>query len=640
MNNPTQQTGTQPLPVNHELLWYTIEEVLGHGGFGTTYLATDTNLNRKVAIKEYLPSIFAYRGSDLTVTPLTEDHNENYNWGLTSFLNEARTLAQFKHRNVVQVQTVFEEYNTAYMVMEYEEGDPLDRVFKFRSDELDQPFFENLLFLVMDGLQAIHDAGFIHRDIKPGNLYIRADGSPVLIDFGSARQTSQQETSEMTTLVSQGYTPLEQYSPNFGDQGPWTDIYSLAASVYHGVAGTRPDDALNRSASLLSSNPDPLPKLTSLQKENYSAAFCRAIDSALELKPAERPQSLSEWKQAFQEQPDSTRNRQEPVTDKSAMSAHDIDDDVTRLHQPAHLSTNSSAPTVLNRSSPQSAPQTGQHRNIDQLDWDKPASENRTPRRESTPKEPTRVNHNEPKKASNLPLLIGSGVMVLALAAGGWWFSNQGNDTNNIFSVTKEMLETLPRPNTPHKLIVPHDQVATEIAELRVLATTYTELLELDSDSPQGKEGISYIIQNYNTIANLSVVKNSDSLRSKLSAAVQALTINTDTNGEAEKLATELNSQQPLLSFADIQPLLDQRTRTPEDNEQLIYSLSALNLTERSLAIADKRVIDLITLFKQSIVESVKNSEFDRASHMVSLALLIYPEHPELTLLRNHLEVI
>jgi len=95
-----------------------------------------------------------------------------------------------------------------------------------------------------------------------------------------------------------------------------------------------------------------------------------------------------------------------------------------------------------------------------------------------------------------------------------------------------------------------------------------------------------------------------------------------------------------LLSFADIQPLLDQRTRTPEDNEQLIYSLSALNLTERSLAIADKRVIDLITLFKQSIVESVKNSEFDRASHMVSLALLIYPEHPELTLLRNHLEVI
>ena len=640
MNNPTQQTGTQPLPVNHELLWYTIEEILGHGGFGTTYLATDTNLNRKVAIKEYLPSIFAYRGSDLTVTPLTEDHNENYNWGLTSFLNEARTLAQFKHRNVVQVQTVFEEYNTAYMVMEYEEGDPLDRVFKFRSDELDQPFFENLLFLVMDGLQAIHDAGFIHRDIKPGNLYIRADGSPVLIDFGSARQTSQQETSEMTTLVSQGYTPLEQYSPNFGDQGPWTDIYSLAASVYHGVAGTRPDDALNRSASLLSSKPDPLPKLTSLQKENYSAAFCHAIDSALELKPAERPQSLSEWKQAFQERSDSIRNRQDPATDDSAMSAHDIDDDVTRLHQPAHLSTDSSAPTVLNRSSPQSAPQTGQHRNIDQLDWDKPATDHRTPRRETTPKEPTRVNHNAPKKTSNLPLLIGSGVMVLALAAGGWWFTNQGNDTNNTFSITNEMLETLPRPNTPHQLIVPHDQVATEIAELRVLTTTYTELLELDPDSAQGKEGISYIIQNYNTIANLSVVKTSDSLRSKLSAAVQALTINTDTNGEAEKLATKLNAQQPLQSFADIQPLLDQRTRTPEDNEQLVYSLSALNPTERSLAIADKRVIDLITLFKQSIVESVKNSEFDRASHMVSLALLIYPDHPELALLRNHLEVI
>ena len=158
MNEQVQPGGNQPLPVGHTLLWYTLEQVLGHGGFGTTYLATDNNLNRKVAIKEYLPSIFAYRDSDSTVKPLTADHDENYRWGLTSFLNEARTLAQFKHRNVVQVQTVFEEYNTAYMVMEYEQGEPLDSLFKTRPEELNQPFFENLLFLVMDGLQAIHDA--------------------------------------------------------------------------------------------------------------------------------------------------------------------------------------------------------------------------------------------------------------------------------------------------------------------------------------------------------------------------------------------------------------------------------------------------------------------------------------------------
>ncbi len=617
MNDAPRAMGTQPLPVNHELLWYTIEAVLGHGGFGTTYLATDKNLNRKVAIKEYLPSMFAYRNPDFTVSPLSDDHDDNYNWGLTSFLNEARTLAQFKHRNIVQVQTVFEEYNTAYMVMEYEHGDPLDHVIKTRSTELDQNFFESLLFLVMEGLQSIHDAGFIHRDIKPGNLYIRADDSPVLIDFGSARQTSQQETSEMTTLVSQGYTPLEQYSSNFGDQGPWTDIYSLAASVYHGVTGQRPDDALNRSASLISARPDPLQTLSSLNLDGYSEQFCHAIDGAMVLKPSDRPQSLAAWRDVFE-----GGDIQPADHDPTGIA---YEDDVTRLQPAPHLSAG------LSRSQPSASP-APQHdtMDLDDADW------NREPATRTH--QPAPAAASPVKKQSNAPLILGAGVLLCALAGGGWWFTQQDTDTPDTITVTSQLLSELPRPATTSALQVPTELVAGEIAELRVLSTAYQELLALDPDSGQGKEGMSFVLDNYRSIAALSALENSDSLRSKLAAALQAVTIKTDTNGEAEQLAATLDAMPATPTFTDLESLLDQDDLDDKDREHLIYGLGSLNPQDKAKALADRRVISLTRQFKDSIVVSVKDRQFNRANHMTALALLINPDDAELKLLKNHLE--
>jgi len=172
VDDRTNLMSARALGAGYEILWYTIERVLGQGGFGITYLAHDRNLERSVAIKEYLPTSFAYRHADYSVKPITGDHRENFSWGLGSFLKEAQTLARFSHPNIVRVHSVFEENNTAYMVMEYEHGRNLGSVYQQRS-HLDQKFFDQVFFPIFDGLKEIHNFGFIHRDIKPANIHVR-----------------------------------------------------------------------------------------------------------------------------------------------------------------------------------------------------------------------------------------------------------------------------------------------------------------------------------------------------------------------------------------------------------------------------------------------------------------------------------
>ncbi|MGR8948364.1 MAG: serine/threonine protein kinase, partial [Gammaproteobacteria bacterium] len=212
---------------NHRLHWYLIDRVLGQGGFGITYLAHDPNLDRYVAVKEYLPMELAVRDGDNSVYPASEANGERYKWGLDRFIAEARTLAKFKHPAIVRVLSVFEENNTAYMVMEYERGESFQQVLDQRKDLSEQELLR-IIGPLLDGLELIHANGFIHRDIKPANIYIRRDGSPVLLDFGSARQALGEQTKSLTSIVSPGYAPFEQYYSKSDRQGPWTDIYSLA----------------------------------------------------------------------------------------------------------------------------------------------------------------------------------------------------------------------------------------------------------------------------------------------------------------------------------------------------------------------------------------------------------------------------
>jgi len=286
------------LKSGYQLHGYTIKEILGQGGFGITYLAHDTSLDRKVAIKEYLPIELAVREGDFSIQPVTEDLREDYLWGLERFMKEARTLAKFVHPNIVRVHSVFEENNTAYMVMEYAQGESLQGILT-RRKTLEEAELLSILIPILGGLAIVHKAGFIHRDIKPANIFIQRDGSPVLLDFGSARQALGEQTKTLTSLVSPGYAPFEQYYSKGDTQGPWTDIYGLGATLYRAVADMAPQDAIERSRSIHETSKDTFVSAIEIGKGKYSSRFLKAIDHALKFKPTERPQSLTTWKMEF-----------------------------------------------------------------------------------------------------------------------------------------------------------------------------------------------------------------------------------------------------------------------------------------------------------------------------------------------------
>lgn len=279
----------------YKLHWYTIHEVLGQGGFGITYLAHDTNLDQPVAIKEYLPLEMAVREDNSSVHPVSGERGEQFRWGLDRFISEAQTLAQFKHPNIVRVFTVFTENNTAYMIMEYERGQGLHEILKQRST-LPETELTQVLMPILDGLELVHDRGFIHRDIKPANIFVRSDGSPVLLDFGSARQSLGEATHTLTTLVSPGFAPFEQYTGKSDKQGPWTDIYGLGATFYRSVTGRAPADAMNRSEALLQTSRDVYVRALDLGPPGYSKRLLSAIDRALAFRFEDRPQTIREWR--------------------------------------------------------------------------------------------------------------------------------------------------------------------------------------------------------------------------------------------------------------------------------------------------------------------------------------------------------
>ncbi|MFK7853526.1 MAG: protein kinase [Granulosicoccus sp.] len=279
-----------------EIGCYRIESFLGKGGFGVTYLALDTMLNMQVAIKEYMPEQIAARSSEGSVRPKTTGDAEIFSWGLSRFIKEAQTLARFNHPNIVRVMAVFEQNGTAYMVMEYERGKDLK--LQLRHEEYRTQ--ENLTHIVgpiIDGLDEVHRLGYIHRDIKPANILIRNNGTPVLLDFGSARLAIGSQTQNLTALVSVGYAPLEQYnSSNDNQQGPWTDIYALGAVLYYAITGNAPVDSTLRGSAVLNDKPDPLQPLEQLAPAGFNKSFCQAIDWALNFKVADRPSNLGEWR--------------------------------------------------------------------------------------------------------------------------------------------------------------------------------------------------------------------------------------------------------------------------------------------------------------------------------------------------------
>jgi len=276
------------LPAGYALHEYRIEKVLGVGGFGLTYLALDANLNLKVALKEYLPADVALRGPDQSIGPRSADTAETFGWGKQRFLDESRTVASLRHPNIVRVMRFFEANGTAYMVMEFVEGAPLGDWIAPRRP-LAEAQAAALIGPLLDGLEVVHRAGYLHRDIKPGNIYVRDDGAPVLLDFGSARQKS----SELTAVVSPGYAPFEQYHTH-GKQGPWSDLYALGGVLYWMVTGSMPLEAPARIRADTMA-----PAVQAGDRSRFRAEFLAAIDWALSPFEDQRPQSVAEWRDAL-----------------------------------------------------------------------------------------------------------------------------------------------------------------------------------------------------------------------------------------------------------------------------------------------------------------------------------------------------
>ena len=220
--------------------------------------------------------------------PKSTDDKADYEWGLARFLTEAQTLARFDHRHIIKVYRFFRAHGTGYIVMEYAEGETLSEVLQ-RKGTLTETELQALLFPILDGLAVVHEAGVLHRDIKPSNIVIRDDGSPVLIDFGSARQAVAGKSRSVTAIVTPGYAPIEQYSAK-GHQGAWTDIYALGAVCYRCLTGEPPDDATKRLRD------DPLVPAAQRCKGKVGAALLNAIDRALRVEEGERPQSVKEWR--------------------------------------------------------------------------------------------------------------------------------------------------------------------------------------------------------------------------------------------------------------------------------------------------------------------------------------------------------
>ena len=272
---------------------YKIERVLGAGGFGITYLADELALHRPVTIKEYFPADFAARADGRDAAPKSENCSSDYKWGLDRFIEEAQTLAKFRHANIVQVYRYFRANNTGYMVLHFEEGQSLKSWLKGLGRAPRQKELDAFVAPLLDALELIHEADFLHRDIAPDNIIIRKDGTPVLIDFGSARGEIASHSKTVSALVKPGYSPYEQYAETSRQQGPWTDIYALGATLYHAVTGKRPPDSPSRMVK------DEIVPAREAALAAYRSGFLNAIDHALGLKVESRPRSVAQWRKAL-----------------------------------------------------------------------------------------------------------------------------------------------------------------------------------------------------------------------------------------------------------------------------------------------------------------------------------------------------
>ena len=274
----------QPLPDGYQLENYRIASVLSCGGFSIVYLAYDEN-DQPVAIKEYLPAQLALRNEGAALPSIAEENVATFRYGLKCFFEEGRALAHLSHPNVVRVLNFFRANETVYLVMRYARGRTLQEHIHARHGSIKENFIRYVFSQLLNGLREVHSTRLLHLDIKPANIYIRNDGMPILIDFGAARQTLQEGGIKLNPMHTPGFAPPEQYHDR-KHLGPWSDIYSVGASMFACIAGMAPEAADKRARE------DHYRSAIELWEGRYSRALLETIDWCLEMDPQRRPHSV------------------------------------------------------------------------------------------------------------------------------------------------------------------------------------------------------------------------------------------------------------------------------------------------------------------------------------------------------------
>ncbi len=301
---------------------YQIQEVIGTGGFSVVYSAAELeNSNQKVVIKEYMPRRLAMREESGNVVPKSEADIALFNQGRSLFLHEARTLANIKHENIVDVNNFFSAHETVYMVMGYTEGVNLRAYIRDHKGGMSERFIRTIFSRLLEGLKHIHSMGILHLDIKPSNIHICRGGVPVLLDFGAVHQQHISRQNKPGQVVSPGYSPYEQCQPG-GYMGPWSDIYAIGTTMRACIEGESPIPANQRMEH------DKLKPMLSLYRKRYSESLLTAIDWAMEPDPLLRAQSVDEFLNALN---DGYGENDIPVDDSQDAFMEWVSDNLTKI---------------------------------------------------------------------------------------------------------------------------------------------------------------------------------------------------------------------------------------------------------------------------------------------------------------------
>lgn len=373
------------LPTGTMLGEFELTNKLGEGGFSIVYLAHDHSLDRKVALKEYLPSSIAQRKAQTQVSPRSERHRDTFEAGLKSFINEAKLLAHFDHGSLVKVYRFWSANGTAYMVMPLYHGLTLKDTVRAMPEPPDEAWLMNLLGPLSEALSVIHGDQCYHRDIAPDNvILLEGSGRPLLLDFGAARRVIGDMTQALTVILKPGYAPVEQYAelPDM-KQGPWTDVYALAATVYWCITGKTPPPSVGR---MLSDSYVPLMQSAS---GRYSARFLSAVDRALAVRPEQRTQSIEAFRVdlGLASGPGAAVGAWAPT-----------------VQQPKPPAVPEAPPPPAPPVAPKAPPE---------------ATAPPVPKAVQPPK--ASGSSTAPQASSRLPLWVGAGVLLMAAAGVAWW---------------------------------------------------------------------------------------------------------------------------------------------------------------------------------------------------------------------------